>query len=365
VFDQSDDLIALAHSQDVQSRERLLMGLVVLCEQKSDEPERNQQTKALIDQVFMILARQAETEVRRKLAEHIAPAVWAPPNLIAMLALDEIEIARPVIAASPLLADTDLIRLIVEATLEHQIEVARRPRISAAVVDALLEQNEAPALLALVGNETAQIGAQGMERLVEASRRMPALRAPLTRHPKMSGLLGARLYTWVGEALRAALAERFELDEAALSSAIDTAVMDARVGIALKATEPPHEQQSMETSLVEKLDAAGQLKPGFLLRTLREHKFGLFLAALARLAGLETSEVRRGLNSNQPELLALACIAAHVDRGAFMAVLSAVRDLNGGRPDGGPTADARAAQAFANTTPASAAGEFRAALQLL
>ena len=48
-----------------------------------------------------------------------------------MLALDEIEIARPIIAASPVLKDADLIRLLVEATIEHQIEVARRPNLGA------------------------------------------------------------------------------------------------------------------------------------------------------------------------------------------------------------------------------------------
>ena len=46
--------------------------------------------------------------------------------LITMLALDEIEIAAPVIAASPLLQDADLIRILLETTLEHQIAVARR-----------------------------------------------------------------------------------------------------------------------------------------------------------------------------------------------------------------------------------------------
>ncbi len=343
------------------------MGLVAFCEQRVGQPEQNPQIKALVDQVFMTLVRQVETDVRGRLAERIAEAEWAPKIVVNILALDEIEIARPVIAASPLLADADLIRLIVEATVEHQIEVARRPRIGSSVVEALLEQSQAPALLALAGNDTAQIRPQSMERLVDASRRMPALRAPLTRHPKLTAALSARLYTWVGQVLRSALAQRFQLDEAALSSAIDAAVEDVRRGDVAEPTraEAAEDLERMETSLIDKLDAAGQLKPGYLLRTLREQKFGLFQAALAKLAGLEVSEIRRALNSDRPQLLALACIAAGVDRGAFATMLSGVRDLNGGRPDGGANGELQATHAFVTCPPGSATHQLRAALASL
>ncbi|HVY34104.1 MAG TPA: DUF2336 domain-containing protein [Caulobacteraceae bacterium] len=360
MLDKSDDLIALAKSRQPRDRERLLMGVVALCE-RSGGPGVDERARTLIDQVFMALVVQTESDVRAKLAARIADAPWAPKALIDILALDGIEIARPIIAESPLLADTDLIRLMVEATLEHQIEVARRPNIDQNVVDAILDRSDPAALAALAHNETARIAPEGMTRLVDSSRRLPALRAPLSRHPKLTEALGLRLYAWVGDALRAALASRFQLDEKTLAAAIAQAVQDAK-------TQPPPqpapamidtEQAAAQQSLVDKLDMAGQLKPGYLLRALREGKLSLFEAALARLGGLDAADMRRAANSDRPELLALACICAGVDRGVFSALLSRVRELNGERPGGGADGLARAMATFSLCPPEAAAENFR------
>lgn len=360
----SDELIALARSRDPKDRERLLMGVVALCEHGAAPAKA---ARILIDQVFMTLVLEAEHEVRHRLAERIADADWAPKAMINILALDEIEIARPVIAASPLLADGDLIRLIVESTLEHQIEVARRPALGEKVVEAILDRSEPAALAALACNETAHIAPQSMARLVDSSRRLPALRAPLSRHPKLTEALGMRLYAWVGEALRASLAERFQLDEKALAAAIDRAVEEARADPGERFAPPSHspEREAMERTLVLKLDAAGQLKTGYLLRALRENKLSLFEAALARLSGLESVDLRRALASDQPELLALACMAAGVDRGVFPPLLAKVRELNSGRPNGGQEGLKHALKIFSIFPPALAAGNFRRVLALL
>jgi uncharacterized protein (DUF2336 family) len=367
VLHRSDDLIALAKSREPHDRERLLMAVVSLCQNTASGPGEDARTRALIDQVFMTLVRQTEADVRLKLAERIAHADWAPRALVNILALDEIEIARPVIAQSPLLADADLIRLLVEATLEHQIAVARRPNIDETVVEAILERNEPATLAALAQNETAHIPPAGLDRLVDKSRRLPALRTPLSRHPKLTEALGVRLYAWVGEALRTAVAQRFHLDEKALAAAIDAAVQDTKShgpSARTKSADDAPEQAAAEGNLVKKLDAAGQLKPAYLLRALREGRLSLFQAALARLAGLELNDVRRAMDSERPELLALACMAAGVDRGAFPTVLARVRDLNASRPGGGEAGLARGLAMFAYPA-ASGAENFRRALTLI
>ena len=92
-------------------------------------PERSIEIQTLLDNVFMALVVEAERDIRKQLAERLSSADWAPKALVNVLALDEIDIARPIIAKSPLLQDQDLIRLLIEATIEHQIEVARRPEL--------------------------------------------------------------------------------------------------------------------------------------------------------------------------------------------------------------------------------------------
>ena len=367
--DPSSDLVSMARSRDPGARERLLAGVVALCEGDSAGLSRDPRARAVIDQIFLVLVAKAEREVRLHLSERVAGAAWAPKALIDLLAQDDVEIARPVIAHSPLLADGDLIRLLVEATLEHQIEVARRRHIAEGVVDMILERGDPATLAALAHNDTAQISPEAMDQLVDRARRLPALRAPLARHPRLTQSLGVRLYAWVGEALRASMAERFNLDEAALALAVQQAVDDAsdlESGHGPPSRPGPcPQQEAAERNLVEKLDAAGQLKGGYLLRSLRENKLTLFEAALARLSGLETIDIRRALWSDRPELLALACMAAGVDQGVFPVILGKVRELNGGRPGGGGEGQKRGLAAFRSCSPRQAAGNFRRILGVI
>ena len=354
---QSDALLNLAKSRQPADRERLLMNIVSLCEMGgAGDGVDAARAKGIIDDLFMTLVLDAEREVRRRLAERIAGVGWAPKALIHVLALDDIEIARPVIAASPLLDDDDLVRLLVEATLEHQIEVARRPHIGRRVTVAILDGNEPAVLAALAGNFTARLPDHGMARLVEAARTAPALRAPLVRHPGLTAELGAELYAWVGEALRQALAGRFQLDPEQLGQAVGEAVQAARAepfGRPVQ-LERPEEREAMELRLIEKLDGAGQLKPGYLLRALREHKLSLFEIGLSRLAGVPLRDLRAAIVTDRPEILAMACVAASIDRSVFKTILTRVRELNGGRPAGDAEAEARACAAFHELSPKEA-----------
>jgi uncharacterized protein (DUF2336 family) len=365
---QPNALLSLAKSREPADRERLLMNIVSLCELAGPGGDIEAvRAKSLIDDLFMTLVLDAEREVRRHLAERIADVEWAPRALIHVLALDDIEIARPVIAASPLLEDDDLVRLLVEATLEHQIEVARRPHIGGTVVKTILDRGDPALLTALAGNVTAHLPEDGMTRLVDAARTTPSLRAPLSRHPALTAELGAVLYAWVGKALREALIGRFDLNPAMLDEAMGEAVQaatDQPFGRPVQ-LERPEEREAMEMRLIEKLDSAGQLKPGYLLRALREHNLSLFEIGLSRLAGVALGDLRQALACGRPDILAMACVAAHIDRSVFKSVLNRVRELNGGRPNGDPEADSRASVMFQELSPAEAVVAFTRMIQVV
>lgn len=352
------ELVALARRRSSDDRERLLLGVAALCR----AAPRGKRTTALLGEIFVTLAIQAERDIRRALAEQLADADWAPKALINMLALDEIEIARPIIAASPILDDADLLRILVEATLEHQIAVAGRPRLSGRVADAIIDRGDSAVMTALAANSTAEVGDEALRRLVEHSRRVTSLRAPLVRHPALSAALAGHMRQWVGGALREAIVARFQVDAPSLSVAIDQALRDTAT------SRPPEwspmstpdggpddaERHEMERRLVDKLNAAGQLKPGFLIRALRERRLGLFEQALAALGGFPLAQVRAAVRADTPEALSLACAAVGVDRAVFADVLAEVRRITAGRPGGDPL------PYVPTTDPDSAALAFRA-----
>jgi len=349
-------LIDLAHRRTEGDRNRLLLAMVDVC--ATSEEARRPELRGLLGDVFVKLAAEAEREIRKALAERLATADWAPKALIDILALDEIEIARPIILASPLLQDEDLVRILVQAAVEHQIEVARRPGVSARVVEAILDRGEPSVLAALAGNTATDLTDEALRRLVFASRRITALRSPLVRHPKLTRLLALQMYNWIGEALRAALTDRFAVDPDELGRAVGDAVAAAHAGPSPKPAPAADEQDEMERRLVTKLEAAGELRPGYLVRALKEGKLSLFQTALAALGRYPLSEVRRACNAPDPELIALACAAVGIDRVVFPSLLVLIREFNAGRPGGGPDAGKRAASAF-KRDPANAARAFR------
>ncbi len=322
------DLLALARNPSADARERLLLGVIALCDARPPSGELS----PVLSEIFLTLARQAEREVRKVLSQRLAQADWAPPALINVLALDEIEIARPVLAASPLLQDDDLLRVLVEATLEHQIEIARRPNLGGRVADAIIDRGEPATLPALAVNRTAEISLESRRRLVEQSRRVAALRGPLTRHPRMTEQLAEQMYQWVGAALRQSICDRFQVDGSKLAPLVEQSVYDARSGtmVAIPANDPDRDE--MERRLVTKLQAAGQLRAGYLVRAIREHRLGLFVHAVATLGGIPVAQVREALAARSAEALFYACAACGVDRAVYPALLAEIRVLNEGLP---------------------------------
>jgi uncharacterized protein (DUF2336 family) len=364
----SETLLGLARSRTPADRERLLLGLVALCD--AGDPTATAAgapgIQALLTSIFMSLVVEAERDIRHRLAEKLATAEWAPPTLINVLALDEIEIARPIIASSPLLKNHDLIRLLVEATIEHQMEVARRPHLGAEVVAAILRQGEPAVLTALAGNTTADLSDADMRELVGAARRIAALRSPLSRHPKLSSELALQLYIWVGQSVRQALAERFRLDSPGLDKALAETLREAHGGAVperegLLVVARDGERQEMERRLIEKLHAAGQLRAGYLVRALRERRLTLFTAALAVLGRFDGDHIRRAIDSDRPELLALACAAVGIDRSVFPTILTMVRELNAGRPSAGQDSAPQAGGTVSPLSPQTAGAAFRQA----
>lgn len=330
------ELLALASSRSADDRQRLLLKVTALCESNPPPPK----VAPLLSDIFLALTAQAERDIRLALSERIAGVDWAPPALVNMLALDEIEIARPVITSSPLLQNADLIRLLIEATLEHQIAVARRPQLARPVVDTIVDRAEPVTMTALASNRTADIGEEAMRKLVDHSRRIAGLRAPLTRHPRLNEQFAQQLYQWVGQALRQSIGERFRIDDAQLNAAVQDAAAKA-VGspewraMSARMTED-RTRIDAERRLVEKLQSAGQLRPGLLVRALREQRFELFEQTLAVLGGFSEAQVHHAIRAPTAEPLYLACIAVGVDKAVFASLLVEVRKLSGGMPaDGG------------------------------
>lgn len=314
-----EDLLGRANPRSYEDQRILLMGLADLYEDKA------RAKPVAVTEVFIRLVREAENTIRQLLAERMAQADWAPRELVQMLAHDRIEIARSLILSSPLLDDEDLLELLHEASLEHQVQVAQRPGLGQTPVKYILEQAAPSVVVALANNPTAEVDGCDMERMLNLSREITALKSPLTRHPALSEVLALKLFPWVGQNLRQEIVKRFTLDASILTEATVSAVHQAQ-GLAIAADQETAER------LVQKLHRADQLRPAYLIRAAREGRLPLFAHGLAALGEFPIDQVYRALNASSARPLFLACTAVGVDRAAFGSLLTTVQNLNRGLP---------------------------------
>jgi len=277
----------------------------------------SERERTLMRDILRRLSGDVEMAIRISLAEKLADDPRAPLDLILFLCDDKIEVARPLILRSRILADEDLLRLIAGADEARQATCAARPNIGEPVTSELVKSNAESVLVALVRNLTARIAGPAFETLVEKSRQLPALQEPLVQRDDLPSPLAQRMCEWVSDALKGHIARHYGIEPAAIDHA------------AKKIQEPQEENLSAATKLVEKLAAAGQLRAGFLLRVLNQGQIDLFETAFAKLLHLDMPNLRRVLYDQGPRSVALACRAVGIDRAVFSTVYDQSRRARG------------------------------------
>jgi uncharacterized protein (DUF2336 family) len=274
--------------------------------------------RQLASEILKRLTKDVEMSIRIHLAERLADDPAAPHDLLILLCDDKIEVARPVLARSPLLSDQDLIRIIEKGSDGHQTVVAERPAIGENVTAAIARCACEAALIALLRNGSAKISDATFEQLGERARNIPSLQQPLVDRPDLPGELAKRLCVWVSGALKTALTARYPDAGKALVSAIDESAASLQ-----------HEEAPLTGAnarkLVEKLHASGQLRASFLIRVLNQGQMELFEYAFAALLNMDPETMRTALYGDNPMTVALACRAAGIDKSVFQTVYNLSR----------------------------------------
>jgi uncharacterized protein (DUF2336 family) len=257
--------------------------------------------------------------VRRVLAERLAKEARAPRELVVALANDEVSVARPILLDCELLADSDLIEIIHQRTLQHQLTIAMRRQISETVSAALVSTGKAEVMRILVENPHARIGRRTYERLVEHSRSVETLRTPLIGREDMDPDLAGRMYQWVSAALRRQIVLNFDIEPKLLDEALADSVRKVLV---------QHGQPSQ--SVASDAIAEGRDDPGILLQLLRAGEVQLFEVVLARKTGLKLTQARRAFYEPGGGPLAIACKAIEIEKAQFAAIFLLARQARPG-----------------------------------
>ena len=160
----------------------------------------------LLDDVFERLAAEIEASARSLLAMRLAPIRNAPPRIIRTLAIDDAaDVACPILIQCERLPDATLVEVAREKSQEHLFAISRRPTISAAVTDILVDRGDQLVVLSIAENRGARLSDFGFSTLVKRAEGEDRLAASVGAPPEIPPHLFAKLLAKASHTVRARL----------------------------------------------------------------------------------------------------------------------------------------------------------------
>lgn len=319
-----ESLIALAEDRSESARKTLVDNISDLF--LNEEGRLNDHERALMLDIIAKLLGSIEAEIRRQLSDRLADADWAPADLVVMLASDDIDIARPILEASTLLRDEDLIEIVRSRAREHRLTIALSRSLSEDVSDAIVETSgeEDDVLEALIRNPDADLSRAAMDYLVAESERRDGFQEPLLRRSDLPPDLAHKMFWWVGAALREFILNDYDLSAHVIEPAIESATA---AGLERRAGDKDQGVRASAGRLAGVMDESGNLNIPVLLRLLEQGRIQAFMAGLAQLSGVSFDTVDRIVLDQGGEALALICRMIGTDRNQFTRISLLIKKI--------------------------------------
>lgn len=312
------DLYRLARQKSVEGRTALAATVADFF--ASESQLLTPRERALMFDILHRIIRDVEMSVRKKVAHYVAAAHDATRDLVNLMANDSIEVAYPILLESPVLKDTDLIEVIRNRTLEHQLAIAIRQDVSEEVSNALVEHGDESVIRTLLKNPNARISKATMETLVEESRRVDTFREPILGRRELGPDLAKRMFLWVSAALRKVILEKYDLDPETVDDLLEKAVFEE-----LSSTEADLRKPEKRAELAETLVENQEITPDLLVSILEEGEVALFVSVFRKMTGLKEKLVMRMLFEPGGEGLVIACKAIDLEKVIFTSIFSLSR----------------------------------------
>lgn len=273
---------------------------------------------AALDEVIQNVASDLSSEVRAELSRKISAAPIAFSRTALKFALDDIEVARPVLERSQALSQDDLLQVITQKSSDHMMAVTRRDDISERVSNALVERGEDRVVASLLRNRTAKISEVTYEEVARRAETSKVLREPFVHRTGVPLHLLNDVYLKVEAELRRDILRQYEsVSPAELEAAFERS--RNRVSKSYGALPPDFDAARRE---IDMLARQGKLAPSMLASLLRQGaaKRTAFVLAFARLADVNYELVEKLIATADLDALAMLCRASGFDRPLFVTI---------------------------------------------
>jgi uncharacterized protein (DUF2336 family) len=272
---------------------------------------------AQFDDVLATVAADYSKQVRGQIARLIASSLSSFSHSAQRFAMDDIEVARPVLEHSEALTDDTLLKVVGQKSQDHMMAVTRRRRISEAVSHALVERGDDAVVTSLLTNQKAEIGSEAYGMVAKRAETSPALQAPLVRRSGVPIELLNDLYMKVEADLRREIIGKFE---SVPPAELEAAFQRSRVRVSNLYKQPDDFDAARRR--IDDMQRNRTLTPPALVAIMREGLPGrtAFKIAFARLTDVEYEVIERAVEGQDLDTVALLCRGSQFDRALYVSL---------------------------------------------
>lgn len=324
VLSQSD-VLGLLEDPSEEKRAETAEKIAVEFDRGSlSEGERN-----LAEQIFRIMVHDAAVRVREALSNNLKSNPLVPHDVAVTLAKDVNSVALPILEASDVLTDEDLVDIIKLNDPTKQSAIAGRPEVSETVSDAIVDTKNEQAVSRLVSNPGAEISEGSFDKVFDSMGDSAAVQEAMAGRARLPVTIAERLVTMVSERLRQKMAERIELPPDAMTDLVMQIRERAVLSISVES------EAADLVRLVRQLKKNGRLTPSILLRALCMGDINFFHTGMAELAQIPIENARELIGDSGDLGLRAIFNKAGLPSGFFPAVRAAIDVSKETEYDGG------------------------------
>ncbi len=240
----------------------------------------------LTEAVVGYFAADEDATVRQTVAEAVKSCEFLSNAIALKLALDDDEIALPVVEQSPALRDEDLLLVLESASNAKQTAVAGRAHLGLKPTGWIAEHGCYPAIRVCLENETAIIGKSGYRHIMGRFGDVDPIQRLLVERPYLPAETVALLLDFITEEHRDILIERNPVTDTTSVHKI-LAAREKSLAKSLERRMTDYEQKKQCLALARE----GRLSPTLMLRTLILDNHSFFAAALSHASGISKKRV--------------------------------------------------------------------------
>ncbi|MEH6402571.1 MAG: DUF2336 domain-containing protein [Sneathiella sp.] len=287
--------------------------------------------RAEAEEIFRLLAGDAEVLVRQTLSETLKSMPDLPHDIAVALASDIADVATPMLSVSEALSDEDLAEIIGSNSESHQAAIASRVTVSEAISEKLADTGNETVVATLMGNDGAEISEKTFEKVLDQFGENEKINAPIAKRKKLPITVAERLVTLVSDKLREHLVTHHDMSLATATDLILESREKTMIGLLRDGTS--HDDL---VRLIDQLYDNNRLTPTLILRALCVGDVDFFETSLAKGSGVSVSNVHLLVNDAGGEGLRQIGKKCNIPKGLIEMMRVAIDVVNELEYDGNP-----------------------------